>query len=46
MENVAEISDKAKKQSRLEDMLIAMENEWKIKQFELSKFGETGILIL
>ena len=28
--NVGEISDKAKKQSRLEDMLISMENEWKM----------------
>jgi dynein heavy chain len=46
LENVAEISDKAKKQSRLEDMLISMENEWKTKEFELTKFGDAQIPIL
>lgn len=45
-ENVADISEKAIKQSRLEDMLISMENEWQEKCFELSKFGDARIPIL
>jgi len=46
LDQLAEISEKAKKESRLEKMLDKMENEWKELRFELTTFRETGIAIL
>jgi hypothetical protein len=43
---IEEISEKAKKENRLEKMLDKMENEWKDLRFELTHFRDTGILIL
>jgi hypothetical protein len=43
---LAEISEKAKKENRLEKMLDKMENEWKDLRFELTTFRDTGIPIL
>lgn len=43
---LAEISEKAKKENRLEKMLDKMENEWKDLRFELTQFRDTGIPIL
>jgi hypothetical protein len=46
MEDIAEISDKAKKQNRIEDMLTSMEKDWNEQLFEVIKFRESGIPIL
>ena len=46
MEQLGEISEKAKKENRLEKMLDKMENEWKDQRFELTTFRDTGIVIL
>lgn len=40
------MSEKAKKENRLEKMLDKMENEWKDLRFELSTFRDSGIPIL
>lgn len=45
MSELVEISEKAKKQDRLEDMLNSMEKEWESLAFDLTKFRETSITI-
>lgn len=46
LDQLAEVSEKAKKEIRLEKMLDKMENEWKDLRFELSLFRDSGISIL
>ena len=46
LDQLAEISEKAKKENRLEKMLDKMEGEWKDLRFELTTFRDTGIPIL
>lgn len=46
LDQLAEISEKAKKEARLEKMLDKMENEWVDLRFELTTFRDTGIPIL
>jgi len=46
MDVIADISDKAKKQNRLEDMLMSMEKEWRDQKFEIVKFRDTSIPIM
>ena len=43
---VGEISENAKKESRLEVMLKSMKNEWLTMRFEITTFRDTGIPIL
>lgn len=43
---MAEISEKAKKENRLEKMLDKMETEWKDLRLELTTFRDSEILIL
>jgi dynein heavy chain len=46
LDQLADISEKAKKENRLEKMLDKMEGEWKDLRFELTTFRESGIPIL
>ena len=46
LEQLAEISEKAKKENRLEKMLDKMDVEWRDLRFELTNFRDTGIPIL
>lgn len=46
MDQLAEISEKAKKENRLEKMLDKMESDWVDLRFELTTFRDTGIPIL
>lgn len=46
LDQLAEISEKAKKENRLEKMLEKMESEWVDLRFELTTFRDTGIPIL
>jgi len=46
LDQLAEISEKAKKENRLEKMLDKMETEWRDLRFELTTFRDTGIPIL
>ena len=46
LEELAEISEKAKKQSRLEEMLRSMQKEWEPIHFEITSFRDTRIPIL
>jgi len=46
LDQLADISEKAKKESRLEKMLDKMESEWADLRFELTTFRDTGIPIL
>jgi len=43
---LAEISENAKKESRLEDMLKSMKREWETMRFEIITFRDTQINIL
>ena len=43
---LAEISENAKKESRLEDMLRSMKREWETMRFEITTFLDTNINIL
>ena len=43
---IAEISENAKKESRLEDMLRSMKREWENIHFEITTFRDTDIPIL
>ena len=43
---LAEISENAKKESRLEDMLKSMKHEWENMFFEITTFRDTKIPIL
>ena len=43
---LAEISENAKKESRLEEMLRSMKREWEDMRFEITEFRETQIPIL
>ena len=43
---LAEISENAKKESRLEDMLRSMKREWETMRFEITTFRDTNINIL
>ena len=43
---IAEISENAKKESRLEDMLRSMKREWETIHFEITTFRDTEIPIL
>ena len=46
LDQLAEISEKAKKENRLEKMLDKMESDWVDLRFELTTFRDTGIPIL
>ena len=46
LDQLAEISEKANKEARLEAMLSKMEQEWQSQVLELVSFGEAGILVL
>ena len=43
---LAEISENAKKESRLEEMLRSMKREWESLHFEITTFRDTQIPIL
>ena len=43
---LAEISENAKKESRLEEMLNSMKREWETMRFEFTTFRDTSIPIL
>ena len=43
---LAEISENAKKESRLEEMLKSMKKEWESMHFEITTFRDTHIPIL
>lgn len=43
---IAEISDNAKKESRLEEMLKSMRKDWESMHFEFKTFRDTNIPIL
>ena len=46
LEELAEISEKAKKQSRLEEMLRSMHRDWDGVRFDVTTFRDTNIPIL
>ena len=43
---LAEISENAKKESRLEEMLKSMKRDWENMRFEISTFRDTKIAVL
>ena len=46
LEQLAEISERAKREARLESILTKMEEEWKSRELQLTTFRETNIKIL
>ena len=45
LNDLADISERAKKENRLEKLLDKMESEWEDKKFELTTFRDSEILI-
>ena len=46
LEQLGEISERAKREARLEAMLNKMEQEWQTQVLELVSFAEANILVL
>ena len=46
MDQLSEISERAKREARLEGMLTKMEQEWQTQVLELVSFREANILVL